>query len=113
MPFEYGTTLLNGLFITEASGKTITWSCEEIPELVDVPIDAPIIDLNNHAEISFHAHFRISKWMDRYLKYGWKARGPIRKRLLEKVQKRYLTFTTYLFERKEGEDYFEYKGSAF
>ena len=112
MPFEYGTTLLNGLFITDASGKTINWSCEEIPELVEDHIDTPAISFDNNKEISFTAEFKISKWFERYMKYGWKARGPVRKRLLEIVKKRYLTYTTYLFEKKEGEDCFEYKGSA-
>ena len=88
MPFEYGTTLLNGLFITDASGKTITWSCEEIPELVDDFIDTPTISFNNSKEISFTAEFKISKWFKSYLEYGWKARGPVRKRLLEKIKKR-------------------------
>lgn len=101
MPFEYGTTLLDA------------WSCEEIPELVDDPIDTPVMNFNYNKEISFTAEFKISKWFKRYMEYGWKARGPVRKRLLEKIKKRYLTYTTYLFERKEGEDYFEYKGSAF
>lgn len=85
LPIQINQILSAGLFTMDGEkvlDLTDTW-CDDSFETVDTPNDFRVY---THQEMNFYIEWGISTTRSlNKAAYGWKARGPIRKRVLRKL----------------------------
>lgn len=89
MPIEFGEVLTGQIFIDDESGP-IGWSgIQTVSTLLDEDIqdDQSPIRMDYDKEVSFDCDFKLSKSAFKLLFLGWRAKGPYRKRLIERLKK--------------------------
>lgn len=104
MPTEFGNVRIDSILIDGESGP-IGWSgIQTISTLSDEDIqnDQSPIRMDYDKEISFDCNFKLSKSGFKLLFLGWRAKGPYRKRLIERL-KRARPFYNYTFELRSDE----------
>lgn len=89
MPIEFGDVLTGQIFIDGETGP-IGWSgIQTISTLLDEDVqdDRLPIRMDYDKEVSFDCDFKLSKSAFKLLFLGWRAKGPYRKRLIERLNK--------------------------
>lgn len=91
MPDKYGNMMPNaGVLIM--NGEELC-PVSSIPEFTETTTNAPddVVAVMRPTDFSatFYGTFRLSKWFRNFLKYGWRAKSPVRKRLLKALRMKY------------------------
>lgn len=96
MPFKDGADL-SGTGVLIMNGEELC-PVSSIPGFIDTTTNAPddVVAVMHPMDLSatFYGTFHISKWFRNFLKYGWRAKGPVRKRLLKALKIKYPKYFT-------------------
>jgi hypothetical protein len=108
MPIEFGDVLTGQIFIDGESGPIGWTGIQTISTLLDDDIfeeedkNNKWIDFDElRNPITFTANMHLSEKLKRLLIFGWKAKGPYRKRLIKKMEN---TFPWHNFTFELGDD---------
>ena len=104
MPTEFGDVRIDSILFDGETGP-IGWSgIQTVSTLLDEDIqnDQPSIRMGHDKEISFDCDFKLSKSGFKLIFLGWRAKGPYRKRLIERL-KRARPFYNWTFELRSDE----------
>lgn len=96
MPFKDGVDLSSAVVLM-MNGEELC-QVSSIPEFTETttnaPDDAVAVMRPKDLSATFYGTFQISKWFRNFLKYGWRAKSPVRKRLLKALTMKYPKYFT-------------------
>lgn len=96
MPFKDGVDLSSASVLI-LNGEELC-QVSSVPEFTETTTNAPddvwAVMRPTDLSATFYGTFHLSKWLKNFFEYGWRAKSPVRKRLLKALMMKYPKYFT-------------------